>query len=67
LEQIRIAHGTLTVAECPDHECMICAMICAMILCPHSDEDHLHHDGCPSCIRAENDQTEQKEAEDEIG
>jgi hypothetical protein len=30
---------------CPDMECSECATI----VCPHADEMHFHHDGCPSC------------------
>jgi hypothetical protein len=31
--------------ECPDMECTECSWI----MCPHQDEMHFHHDGCPSC------------------
>ena len=34
--------------ECPDAECGICAVI----MCPHEDSFHFHHDGCPSCAEA---------------
>lgn len=23
--------------------------ICAKIICPHGDDMHYHHDGCPQC------------------
>ena len=35
--------------ECPDQECTECGWI----MCPHGDEMHFHHDGCPSCSAAE--------------
>lgn len=25
---------------------------CAKIICPHGDDLHFHHDGCPSCYAA---------------
>lgn len=31
--------------HCPDAECYRCAAI----LCPHGEELHFHHDGCPAC------------------
>jgi hypothetical protein len=42
------ASNTLTdelLNECDDYECSVCAMI----LCPHGDFLHFHHDGCPTC------------------
>lgn len=33
----------------PHGECTECSWIC----CPHGDELHFHHDGCPSCAQAE--------------
>jgi hypothetical protein len=30
-------------------ECYECSWIC----CPHQDEMHFHHDGCPSCAEDE--------------
>jgi|SRR6267142_5461370 len=33
------------LSDCPDAECSKCAKI----ICPHHDEMHFHHDGCPSC------------------
>jgi len=30
---------------CEDLECPECARI----ICPHKDDMHFHHDGCPSC------------------
>lgn len=30
---------------CPNCECSVCSVI----VCPHGDKMHLHHDGCPSC------------------
>lgn len=30
---------------CPEGECAICGMI----LCPHEEPLHFHHDGCPAC------------------
>lgn len=34
--------------------CSICECgYCAVILCPHDDPMHFHHDGCPSCAQAE--------------
>lgn len=35
------------INACPNYECAECAAIC----CPHHDEMHLHHDGCPSCAQ----------------
>jgi hypothetical protein len=32
-------------AECPDPECMVCAMRD----CPDHEPLHYHHDGCPCC------------------
>lgn len=26
---------------------------CGKIICPHKDEMHFHHDGCPSCVHEE--------------
>lgn len=40
--------GSLTdelLRECLDSECIVCGVI----VCPHSDPLHFHHDGCPSC------------------
>lgn len=31
--------------HCPDMECAECGVI----MCPHKDPMHFHHDGCPSC------------------
>lgn len=31
--------------ECPSSECVQCGII----ICPHSEPLHYHHDGCPSC------------------
>lgn len=31
--------------HCHDSECSCCALI----ICPHKDPLHFHHDGCPSC------------------
>jgi hypothetical protein len=30
---------------CDDMECSICAVI----VCPHAEPLHFHHDGCPAC------------------
>jgi hypothetical protein len=37
------------LAHCPDGECGTCGTI----ICPHGDQFHFHHDGCPSCAEAE--------------
>lgn len=29
--------------ECP---------VCSVIICPHKDPMHFHHDGCPACAEA---------------
>jgi hypothetical protein len=34
------------LAHCPDAECIDCGLI----ICPHGDALHFHHDGCPSCV-----------------
>lgn len=34
------------LAHCKDCECEVCSKI----VCPHKDEMHFHHDGCPSCV-----------------
>lgn len=36
------------LAHCDDPECHECGAI----ICPHGDELHFHHDGCPSCCSA---------------
>jgi hypothetical protein len=59
-ERLRVAHGTQTVAECPDHECMICAML----LCPFGSPEHLWTDGCPSCYAHEQRQQQNAAAEE---
>lgn len=33
------------LSECDDAECTICSII----HCPHNNELHFHHDGCPDC------------------
>lgn len=33
------------LAHCRDPECGMCSII----ICPHKDSSHFHHDGCPSC------------------
>lgn len=33
------------LVHCDDPECWDCGKI----ICPHEDEMHFHHDGCPSC------------------
>lgn len=33
------------VERCPESECLICGII----LCPHREPLHCHHDGCPAC------------------
>lgn len=37
------------LATCSDAECRSCSIL----VCPHSDPMHFHHDGCPSCAEAE--------------
>lgn len=44
---------------CPVDECSVCAVR----ECPHQDELHFHHDGCPSCFVEE--EIEKKEHADE--
>jgi hypothetical protein len=44
-----IAQIDALLAHCPDAECSTCAEI----ICPHKDEMHFHHDGCPSCAMAD--------------
>lgn len=34
--------------HCPDAECSECSKV----ICPHGDDMHFHHDGCPSCVQA---------------
>lgn len=34
-----------TLALCDDPECPTCGMI----VCPHGEALHYHHDGCPFC------------------
>lgn len=45
----------LLLAHCPDAECSTCAAI----ICPHADQMHFHHDGCPSCAQEEEITTDQ--------
>lgn len=49
-ERAKVAEAIVEklLAHCPDAECMECAAI----ICPHGDEMHFHHDGCPSCSEA---------------
>lgn len=35
--------------HCDDPECWDCGKI----ICPHEDEMHFHHDGCPTCAEME--------------
>lgn len=35
--------------HCPNGECMECGMI----VCPHGEPLHLHHDGCPACAQSD--------------
>jgi hypothetical protein len=45
--------GSLTdelLQQCSDCECIVCGVI----VCPHADFLHFHHDGCPSCSLYEN-------------
>lgn len=48
-QQARLDHSTIQLdhllAHCKDPECSTCAKI----ICPHGEELHFHHDGCPSC------------------
>lgn len=37
------------LARCPDAECRRCAIL----VCPHADPMHFHHDGCPGCAEHE--------------
>ena len=37
--------------HCPESECSVCSTI----ICPHGDDFHFHHDGCPSCEEFESD------------
>jgi hypothetical protein len=42
------------INRCPldGGECWRCGEIC----CPHKDQMHFHHDGCPSCCIARNEE-----------
>jgi hypothetical protein len=31
--------------HCPNGECMECSVV----VCPHKEPLHFHHDGCPAC------------------
>lgn len=49
-EQIEEAKnaGTLTdvlLNTCTQDECIVCGII----ICPHGEPLHFHHDGCPAC------------------
>jgi hypothetical protein len=37
--------------ECTDCECIACGVI--VIMCPHGEPLHFHHDGCPACYADE--------------
>lgn len=37
--------------HCPDAECDVCGSA----VCPHGDDMHFHHDGCPSCAQADDE------------
>lgn len=39
------AEADAALKRCPDGECMKCAML----VCPHGEPLHFHHDGCPAC------------------
>lgn len=41
----RVAMIDQLLNHCNDAECSECAKI----VCPHQDDMHFHHDGCPSC------------------
>jgi len=47
LSKPRVSSGLVdrVLSGCEDAECDECAMI----ICPHADPMHFHHDGCPSC------------------
>jgi hypothetical protein len=47
IEQLRGQIDKL-LAHCDDPECDVCGKI----ICPHEDDLHFHHDGCPSCCSA---------------
>lgn len=42
---LRSAHNTET---CKDAECWYCGLL----ICPHGEPMHFHHDGCPACAEA---------------
>jgi hypothetical protein len=44
--------------HCPDAECDTCAGI----ICPHGDQMHFHHDGCPACAQHEDETRDQLQA-----
>lgn len=45
LLQLRGKQLDALLAHCNQNECEECSKI----ICPHKDEMHFHHDGCPSC------------------
>ena len=42
LQAVRDAHPWV---DCLDDECELCGVL----VCPHNEELHYHHDGCPAC------------------
>jgi len=41
-EELKKRHD---VDSCPESECLVCGII----ICPHKEPLHCHHDGCPAC------------------